>query len=48
MFTPTFNVSRIIGWCAHVLEQWEDNKIIRPSSNYTGPAERSYVPVDRR
>jgi citrate synthase len=48
LFTCIFAASRIAGWCAHVLEQWEDNKIIRPSSNYTGPSERSYMPIDRR
>ena len=48
LFTCIFATSRIAGWCAHVLEQWDDNKIIRPSSNYTGPAERSYLPIDRR
>ncbi|HEY2253959.1 MAG TPA: citrate/2-methylcitrate synthase, partial [Planctomycetaceae bacterium] len=48
LFTCIFAASRIAGWCAHVLEQWEDNKIIRPSSNYIGPAERSYLAIDRR
>jgi citrate synthase len=48
LFTCIFAASRIAGWCAHVREQWEDNKIIRPSSNYTGPAERSYLAIDRR
>ena len=48
LFTCIFAVSRIAGWCAHVLEQWSDNKIIRPSSNYTGPAERDYIPVEKR
>ncbi len=48
LFTCVFAASRIAGWCAHVLEQWRDNKIIRPSSNYTGPEERAYVAVDDR
>ncbi len=48
LFTCVFATSRIIGWCAHVLEQLADNKIIRPSSNYIGPAERSYVAMERR
>jgi citrate synthase len=48
LFTCVFAASRIAGWCAHVLEQWQDNKIIRPSSAYTGPAERSYVAIDKR
>jgi citrate synthase len=48
LFTCIFAVSRVSGWCAHVLEQWVDNKIIRPSSNYTGPAERGYAPIESR
>jgi citrate synthase len=48
LFTCIFAASRIAGWCAHVLEQWDGNKIIRPSSNYTGPEERPYVAVDER
>lgn len=48
LFTCVFAASRIAGWCAHVLEQWEDNKIIRPSANYVGPAERKYVPAAKR
>ena len=48
LFTCVFAASRIVGWCAHVLEQLADNKIIRPSSNYIGHADRSYVPIDRR
>jgi citrate synthase len=48
MFTCVFAASRIVGWCAHVLEQLSDNKIIRPSSNYIGPAERDYTPLSQR
>jgi len=48
LFTCVFAASRIAGWCAHVLEQWSDNKIIRPSSNYTGSPERPYTPIDAR
>ncbi len=48
LFTCIFAVSRIAGWCAHVVEQWQDNKIIRPSCNYVGPAERAYVPIAQR
>ncbi|HEY3966593.1 MAG TPA: citrate synthase [Planctomycetaceae bacterium] len=48
LFTCIFAASRIAGWCAHVLEQWDDNKIIRPSSNYTGPVERAYLAIEKR
>jgi 2-methylcitrate synthase/citrate synthase II len=48
MFTPIFVVSRITGWTAHVMEQLANNKLIRPLSNYTGPAQREVTPISAR
>jgi len=48
MFTPIFVVSRITGWTAHVMEQLANNKLIRPLSNYTGPAQRDVTPISAR
>jgi citrate synthase len=48
MFTPVFAVSRIAGWTAHILEQYADNRLIRPRAEYIGPKDVAYIPVDRR
>jgi citrate synthase len=49
LFTPVFAVSRISGWTAHVLEQLDDNRLIRPRAEYIGPPyPQHYVPIDRR
>jgi citrate synthase len=48
LFTPVFAASRMAGWTAHVLEQVENNKLIRPESEYVGPRDVPYVPLDQR
>ncbi|MBC54301.1 MAG: 2-methylcitrate synthase [Gammaproteobacteria bacterium] len=48
LFTPIFVMSRLTGWAAHVMEQRADNRIIRPSAEYTGPEPRKVKPIDQR
>ncbi|MBD7984275.1 citrate synthase [Sporosarcina sp. Sa2YVA2] len=48
LFTPIFAVSRISGWVAHILEQYSNNRLIRPRAEYIGPDMQKYVPIEER
>lgn len=48
LFTPIFAISRMSGWIAHILEQYDDNRLIRPRAKYTGYSLREYVPLEKR
>ncbi|MDX8359317.1 citrate synthase [Cytobacillus sp. IB215316] len=48
IFTPIFAVSRISGWLAHILEQYDNNRLIRPRAEYTGPSKQVYIPMEQR
>ncbi len=48
LFTPIFAISRVSGWAAHILEQYENNRLIRPRAEYTGPIQADYVSIENR
>ncbi|NLV09036.1 citrate synthase [Halomicrobium mukohataei] len=48
IYTPIFAMSRVGGWTAHVLEQYENNRLIRPRARYVGPTDQQFVPLDER
>lgn len=48
LFTPIFAISRLSGWSAHILEQYQDNRLIRPRADYVGPVNAKYVPIEQR
>ncbi|MED2917111.1 citrate synthase [Bacillus thuringiensis] len=48
LFTPIFTISRMSGWLAHILEQYENNRLIRPRADYNGPTHQVYVPIAQR
>ncbi len=48
LFTPIFAISRTVGWTSHILEQWSNNRLIRPRAEYIGPNDLHYFPIDDR
>jgi citrate synthase len=48
LFTPMFALSRLAGWAGHVIEQLEDNRLFRPTTNYVGPHKVAYTPIEKR
>ena len=48
LFTPLFAMSRVAGWTAHVLEQYRNNRLIRPRARYVGPIDRTFKPIEQR
>ncbi len=48
MFTPIFAVTRVVGWCARVLEYLPENRIFRPRAVYIGPLKKKYIPIEKR
>lgn len=48
MFTPLFAMSRMAGWTSHIIEQFTDNRLIRPTADYTGEIDKPWLPIDQR
>lgn len=48
LFTPIFAISRMSGWLAHILEQYDNNRLIRPRAEYVGPPKQTYIPLEER
>lgn len=48
LFTPFFAISRVVGWTSHILEQWADNKLIRPRAEYCGRKDLAYKEIEDR
>ena len=48
IFTPIFAMSRVSGWLAHILEQYSDNRLIRPRADYIGPDKQQFIPIEQR
>lgn len=48
LFTPIFAISRTVGWTSHILEQWHNNRLIRPRAEYTGLNDLNYIPINER
>jgi citrate synthase len=48
LFTPIFAMARIVGWTGHLLEQYANNRLIRPRSEYIGPTDLKWVPIEQR
>ncbi|MCQ4334461.1 citrate synthase, partial [Natronomonas sp. F2-12] len=48
IYTPIFAMSRVGGWIAHILEQYEDNRLIRPRARYVGETDRTVTPLENR
>ena len=48
LYTPIFAISRVTGWTAHLLEQWQDNRLIRPRAEYVGPRGKTVAPIAER